>query len=76
MSDLAILLNAKDREIDLLRTEIERLRELCRDISDTVNTSPYLWQQNGSNEEELANIWVAIRKIEDLAVSGYAHVLR
>ena len=45
--------------------EIERLKEICRDISDVINTDPHLYQ-------EPIDYPHVLRKIEDLAVSGYA----
>ena len=45
--------------------EIERLRDICRDIAEVINTDPRLFV-------EPIDYPGILRKIEDLAVSGYA----
>jgi hypothetical protein len=45
--------------------EIERLKTICRAISELINTSPYLFQEPVDHQKVLD-------EIEDLAVSGYA----
>lgn len=45
--------------------EYLRLKEICYDIADTVNTSPYLYQEPVDYDKVL-------RKIDFLAVSGYS----
>lgn len=53
--------------IESLKAEIERLKGVCYDVADKINTSPHLFQG-----AEAPNYPALIEEIETLAVSGYA----